>query len=167
MASTVIAPPENQSSHPPQTNATSMAWPGFMRQANEIYKAGNAHVIILHGNVNDYQDNQGRLANLRQLLMAATDDNYTKELMEKRGMALPAPDSSTRGTQKVEAKDKTIRICAIYVANEGLKFDSDKSRALFIEIMNKEYDKEIKANKVPPDFLAPFKFDSVMYTMSK
>jgi SpoVK/Ycf46/Vps4 family AAA+-type ATPase len=138
-----------------------------MRQANEIYKAGNAHVIILHGNVNDYQDNQGRLANLRQLLMAATDDNYTKELMEKRGVVVQTQDNSTRGTEKAENKEKATRICAIYVANEGLKFDSDKSKQLFVELMTKEYANELKANKFPPDFLSPFKFESVMFTISK
>src|SRR6266702_2799260 len=121
MPTAASAPAVNPVSHQHQSKAVAVSWPGFMRQANEIYKAGNAHVIILHGNVNDYQDNQGRLANLRQLLMAATDDNYTKELIEKRGITVQTQDNSTRGTEKTEAKEKVTRICAIYVANEGLK----------------------------------------------
>ena len=159
MPSTVVTPK--------QANAVTLDLVPFMRTANEIYKQGNAHVFTLHGNTNDYQDNHGRLANLRQLMMASCDDHYTAELLEKKGISVQAADAAQRGTHKAETKEKPKRICAIYVANEGLKFDSDKSRELFISILSKEYEKEIKAQKVRPDFLTPFSFEAVLFTLSK
>jgi hypothetical protein len=132
----------------------SVTLPGFLRRANEEYRAGNAHVFVLHGNVNDYQENQGRLASLRQLMMAACDHHYTAELLERKGTDVEVQDTSQRGlSQTASAAEAPKRICAIYVANEGLRFDSDRSRELFSTILQQEYEKEIKNGKMRTDFV--------------
>jgi len=146
---------------------TAIQWPTFLSKANQEYKSGNAHVFVLHGNVNDYQDNQGLLASLRKLMMASYDDHYTVELARKEGLVVDVDTISQRGTQKAEKNDKLKQICATFVANEGLKFASAESFRVFSEILNKDYEADLKANKFPPDFLSPSKFEGVMFTLGK
>lgn len=153
--------------HPAATTQTAIQWPTFLSKANQEYKSGNAHVFVLHGNVNDYQDNQGLLASLRKLMMAAYDDNYTAELKKKEGLVVDVHDAAQRGTQKAEKNDTLKRICAVFVANEGMKFGSTESAKIFSEILAKEYETEIKGNKFPPDFLCPSKFEGTLFTLSK
>ena len=153
--------------HPFATTQTAIQWPSFLSKANQEYKAGNAHVFVLHGNVNDYQDNQGLLASLRKLMMASYDDSYTAELSKKEGLLVNVHDATQRGTQKAEKSDTVKRICAVFVANEGLRFASVESFKTFSEIMTKEYEAEMKANKVPADFLTPSKFEGTMFTLGK
>lgn len=153
--------------HPTATTQTAIQWPSFLSKANQEYKSGNAHVFVLHGNVNDYQDNQGLLASLRKLMMASYDDFYTAELSKKEGLVVDVHDAAQRGTQQAEKNGAPKRICAVFVANEGLKFASAESFKIFSEIMAKEYEAEIKANKVPPDFLTPAKFEGTMFTLGR
>jgi ATP-dependent 26S proteasome regulatory subunit len=152
---------------PTATTQTAVQWPSFLSKANQEYKSGNAHVFVLHGNVNDYQDNQGLLASLRKLMMASYDDNYTAELSKKEGLVVDVHDAAQRGTQKAEKGGALKRICAYFVANEGLKFASNESFKTFSDILTKEYDADIKANKLPPTFLTPSSFEGVLFTLSK
>lgn len=152
---------------PAPTIQTTIQWPAFLSQANQEYTSANAHVFVLHGNVNDYQDNQGMLASLRKLMMASYDDNYTAELSKKEGLVVDVHDASQRGTQKAEKSGAVKRICATFVANEGMRFASAESYKVFSDIMTKEYEAEIKANRVPPDFLAPAKFEGTLFTLSR
>ncbi len=153
--------------HSAAATQTAIQWPAFLRKANQEYKSANAHVFVLHGNVNDYQDNEGLLASLRKLMMACYDDNYTTELARKEGLVVDLHDASQRGIQKAEKSSAVRKICATFVANEGLRFASEESYKIFSEIMTKEYDAPMKANKLPVDFLTPAKFDGTLFTLGR
>jgi SpoVK/Ycf46/Vps4 family AAA+-type ATPase len=148
----------------------AIEWPTFLSQANQEYTSGNAHVFVLHGNVNDYPDNEAHLLSLRKLMVMAYDENYTAELKTKEGLSVAGTTAAQRGTNKAEArseKEVPKRICAVFVINEGLRFDSEDSKKLFQEMLSTEYADIIKNKQVPPDFLEPMTFESSRFTLGR
>lgn len=134
-------------------------YPAFLKQANQEYRSKNAHVFVLHGNVNDYPDNEAHLTNLRKLMVLAYDENYADELNKNEGISVGA-------SGKREAAD-VKRICGQFVINEGFRFDSEVSGDLFRKMLSDEYKAEIDGKKLPPDFLSPLTFDSLRVTLSR
>ena len=111
-----------------QQKELSSEHPSFVVQFFDSYRAKEAHVFIMHGNVNDFPNNSGRRGDLRRALALSCDTPTM--LVECK-----------TDEQKAEV-GKVSRILAYYTIANGLEFASTESNNLWRQIM-KQYVKDI------------------------
>lgn len=147
-----------------ETKAYEFPEPEAIRKLARDYKAKIAHTFILHGNINDYQDNSGCRSHIIDLLATKLDVNY--RLMK-----------ATTAAQKKEILQADNRVMACYSLNEGLTFVHEKSRKDWETIMAACYPDEAKDSDDsmvpwnliihPPDLMACLKTLSMWFAASK
>jgi len=122
-----------------------------VRLSND-YRAKIAHTFILHGNINDHQDNSGRRSNIKDLLARTLDCNY------KASIAKTPAD-------KKDALKGGVRVLAFFSISGGLEFIHEKSRKCWETIMQNCYS-EIKDADEWQAILNPVDFAGALNTLN-
>jgi ATP-dependent 26S proteasome regulatory subunit len=132
--------------------------PAFIQTFFDSYRAKEAHVFIMHGNVNDFPNNSGRRGDIRRALALSCD---TPSML-----AECKDDAQKQDVAKVQ------RILAYYTMANGLEFASPESNNLWRQIM-KQYLKDIMPGTAENDLETqvkelekPINFEMLLNTMN-
>lgn len=142
----------------PGTQAPASEHPGFIQTFFDSYRAKEAHVFVMHGNINDFPNNSGRRGDIRRALALSCDTPT---------MLVECKDD----TQKAEV-NKVQRILAYYTLANSLEFASPESNNLWRTIV-KQYLKDIAPSTSDNDLEGqvkelekPLNFEMLLNTMN-
>lgn len=130
--------------------------PSFIQTFFDSYRAKEAHVFILYGNVNDFPNNSGRRGDLRRALALSCDT--------------PSMLVECKNEEQKNEVNKLQRILAYYTMANGLEFASTGSNNLWRQIM-KQYlkDQGVADNALEDtikDLEKPVNLESALNTMN-
>lgn len=139
--------------------------PVFIQTFFDSYRAKEAHVFVMHGNVNDFPNNSGRRGDLRRALALSCDT--------------PTMLTECKDTEQKAEVAKVNRVLAYYTMSNGLEFASPEGNNLWKQIL-KQYikdllpaatdtalDEQVKELEKPINLEAAFNTLNTWFTASK
>ena len=122
---------------PVDISRMTTANPEWLEKIQRVYRSQVAHAFILHGNLNDYQDDSGLRTELTTTLSCAFDTAQQHENDKQQGKPLSHSPTGRRS------------VFATYTPTRGFEFAQKKSAEAWEKVMTTGYDADIKKGDTP------------------
>jgi hypothetical protein len=122
---------------PVDISRMTTANPEWLEKMQRVYRSQVAHVFILHGNLNDYQDDSGLRTELATTLSCAFDTAQQHENDKQRGVPLTQSPTGRRS------------VLVTWCPTQGFVFAQKKSAEAWEKVMTTGYDADIKKGDTP------------------